>query len=63
VAGSSEHGNEPPGSMKVKVKLSPYLTKHHAMKTYSLTLALDADEWSASCPRRFNLRERVPGSH
>jgi hypothetical protein len=46
--------------------------------THSLTLALDGDEWSASCPCRFtrkeralgtnwiggfNLRERVPGIH
>jgi hypothetical protein len=58
---------------KVKVKLSPCLTKHHDMKTYFgnggiaphafLTSALDGGEWSASCPGRFTPRERVLGTH
>jgi hypothetical protein len=34
VVGSCEHGNEPSDSIKVKVKLSLCLTKHHAMKAY-----------------------------
>jgi len=28
----------------------------------SLTLAVDGDEWSASCPGHFTPRERVPGT-
>jgi hypothetical protein len=31
--------------------------------THFLTSALDAGEWSASRPRRFNPRERAPGTH
>jgi hypothetical protein len=30
---------------------------------HSLTSALDGGEWSASRPRRFTPRERVPGTH
>jgi hypothetical protein len=49
-------------ALKVKVKLSLRLTKHHAMKTYwgvevylhaFLTLELNGGEWSASLPGRF----------
>jgi len=52
--------------LKVKVKLSLCLTKHHAMKTYRevevqlhafLTSALDGGEWSSSCLGRFTPRE------
>jgi hypothetical protein len=58
--------------VKVKVKLSLCLTKHHAMKMYwgvevqlhgFLTLVLDGGEWSASHPGRFTPRERAPGTH
>jgi hypothetical protein len=31
--------------------------------TYSLTSALDGDEWSASRPGRFIARESAPGTH
>jgi hypothetical protein len=48
---------------KIKVKLSLCLTKHHAVKVYSLTSALDGGEWSASHPGRFTPRERAPGTH
>jgi hypothetical protein len=33
------------------------------VSTYSLTSALDGDEWSASRPGRFTSRERTPGTH
>jgi hypothetical protein len=58
--------------LKVKVKLSLCLTKHHAMKTYwgvevylheFLAPALDGGEWSASLPGLLTPRERAPGSH
>jgi hypothetical protein len=46
--------------------------KHYATKAYEgvdvlihicLTSALVGDEWSASCPGRFNPKERAPGTH
>jgi len=52
--------------LKVKVKLSLCLTKHHARKMYwevedsstnSLTLLLDGGEWSASHPSHFTPKE------
>jgi hypothetical protein len=52
--------------------LSLFLTKHHAMKTYSeseniypliLKLALAGYEWSASRPGHFIPRERAPSTH
>jgi hypothetical protein len=55
-----------------KVKLSLYLTMHHAMKAYwewrcsftrSFTSALDEGEWSASRPDRFTPRETALGTH
>jgi hypothetical protein len=70
--GFCEHGNEPQGFMKVKVKLFLCLTKHHAMGTIVavglylhafLTSALGGGEWSASRPGRFTPRERVPNTH
>jgi len=54
-----------PGTMKMiwyQVKLSLCLTKYHAMKKFGkveiqlytfLTMALEGDEWSASCPSHF----------
>jgi hypothetical protein len=54
-------------AVNVKVKLSLCLTKHHAMKAYwgmhPLNSARDGDEWSASRPGRFTLREAVPVTH
>jgi hypothetical protein len=58
--------------IKVKIKLSLCLTKHHAMKAYwewrynsthSLTSALGGGGWSASRPGRLTLRGRDPGTH
>jgi hypothetical protein len=59
--------------LKVKVKLSLCLTKHHAMKAYwwsggiapriLLTFALDGGEWSASRSGRFTHRKRAPDTH
>jgi hypothetical protein len=58
--------------IKIKVKLSLYLTKHHATKTYGgvevqfhvfLTSALGGGEWLASRPGRFTSGERVPYTH
>jgi hypothetical protein len=58
--------------IKVKVKLSLCLTKHHAIKTqwgsgckstHSLTSALDGGEWLASRPGRYTPRERAPDIH
>jgi hypothetical protein len=58
--------------VNILVKLScpcAQLIKHYAMKTYGgsggiappfLTSTLDGDEWSASRPCRFTLRERAP---
>jgi hypothetical protein len=53
-----------------KVKLSLYLTKHHAKKAYGgadvlifLTSALAGSEWSASRPGRFTPEERAPGTY
>jgi hypothetical protein len=57
--------------LKVKVKLSLCLIRHQTMKVYwgvdvllhaFLTSALDGGDWSASNPRRFNPRERAPGT-
>jgi hypothetical protein len=57
--------------LKVQVKLSLCLTKHHAMKacwewryssTLSFTSALDGGEWSASRPGRFTPREGAAGT-
>jgi hypothetical protein len=59
-------------AVKVKVKLSLCLNKHHAMKAYwgveverhaFLTSALEGGERSASRPGRFIRRERAPGTH
>jgi hypothetical protein len=57
-------------NVKVKVKFSLCLTKHHAMNVYwgiggivPLTSALDRGEWSASRHGRFNPGERTPGTH
>jgi hypothetical protein len=53
----------------VKIKLSLCLTKHHSMKKYGgvevylvalFALALDEDEWSASCSSHFTLGEESP---
>jgi hypothetical protein len=58
--------------VKVKVKLTLFLTKHHAMKTYwrsggetprILTSALDGGEWSASRSGGFTSRQRATGTH
>jgi hypothetical protein len=60
------------GVVKVKVKLSLCLTKHHAMRhigdwthsfMHSLTSALDGGDWLASRPGRFTPRERPPTTH
>jgi hypothetical protein len=57
--------------LKVKKKIVPDVTEHHATKVYwewryismhSLASALDGGEWSASCPGRFTSRERAPGT-
>jgi hypothetical protein len=54
--------------IKVKVKLSLCLTKHHTMKAYGgmevllhefLTSALDGGEWLTSRPGHFTPRERA----
>jgi hypothetical protein len=59
-------------NVKVKVKLSLCLTKHHAMKTHwgsggiaprILDLGTRWDEWSDSRPGRFTPRERAPSTH
>jgi hypothetical protein len=47
----------------VKVKLSPCLTKHHAMNTYAGIEALDGGDWSASRPGRFTPEEAAHCSH
>jgi hypothetical protein len=56
----------------IRVKLSLWLTEHHAMKTYwgvdvqiqaFLISALDGSEWSVSRPGRFIRRERTLGTH
>jgi hypothetical protein len=57
---------------KVKVKLSLWLIKHYAMKTYGgvdvqiqvlLTSALVRGEWLALRPCRFSPGERALGTH
>jgi hypothetical protein len=61
-------------SLKGKGKVVPVLllTEHHTMKAYGgvkvqlhtfFDLALDGDEWSASRPGHFTLRERALGTH
>jgi hypothetical protein len=59
-------------TVKVKVKLSLRLTKHHTMKVYwgngsiaprILDLGTRLGEWSASRPGRFTPRERAAGKH
>jgi hypothetical protein len=50
----------------VKVKQSSpcaSFNKHHAIKAYWGTSALDGGEWSASHPGHFIPRQRVPGIH
>jgi len=50
--------------IECKGKVIPVLlTENHAMKAYSLTSALDGNEWSDSRPGRFTPRERAPGTH
>jgi hypothetical protein len=61
------------GDVKVKVKLSlcfnwapcheSILGEWRYSFTHSLTSALDAGEWSASCPGCFTPSERAPGTH
>jgi hypothetical protein len=57
--------------VKMKSKITPVLTKHHAMNTYGgggyldphfLTSALVRGEWSASRHFRFTSGERDPGN-
>jgi hypothetical protein len=58
--------------LKVKMQLSMFLTKHHAVKTYwgveiylhtFLTPKVCGGEWSASYIGRFTPRERAPVKH
>jgi hypothetical protein len=57
--------------VKVKVKMSLWLTKHQAMKAlgsggmapHILDSTLNGGEWSASRPGRFTPRKRAPGKH
>jgi hypothetical protein len=62
----------PHRAVKVKVKLSLCLPKHHAMKTYwgsggiaprILDFGTRWGEWSALRPGHFIPRERAPGTH
>jgi hypothetical protein len=59
-------------NVKVKVKLFPCLTKHHAIKTYwgsgslaprILDLGTSGGEWSDSRPSRLTPRESAPRTH
>jgi hypothetical protein len=58
--------------VKAKVKLFPFLTKHHTVKTCwgvkvrlhpFFNSALDGGEWSASLPGHFTTRERAHDTH
>jgi hypothetical protein len=58
--------------LRIKVKLSLWLTKYHAMKTYGgmeiqmhvfLTSTLDGGEWLDSRPGRFTPEETAPDIH
>jgi hypothetical protein len=58
--------------MLIKAKLFLFFIKQNVIKTYGgvdeylhtfLTSALDGSEWSASCPGRFILVEKAPGTH